>query len=335
LRHFVLISLIGLVLAALAGAAYVAWYVETPLTIRKLPVEFEIPEGTRFRGAARILEDAGVQVGPLQFEALARALGRAQQIKAGSYELTTPLKPLELLGKLTRGDVTQAEVKFIEGWTFRQVRAALDESPNLRHDTRAMDEAQVLQDVGAPEQHAEGLFFPDTYLFSKGARDISVLRRAYHAMQRHLALEWAKRGPDLPYHDPYQALIMASLVEKETGRATDRSMIAGVLVNRLRAGMLLQVDPTVIYGMGASYDGKLHKKDLTVDGPYNTYTRPGLPPTPIAMPGLASVRAALQPAKTDDFYYVARGDGTSIFSRTLEQHNRAVDIYQRHTARDK
>lgn len=333
MRHLVLIGLIGLVLVTLGGAAYVAWYVETPLSIRKLPVEFEIPEGTRFRGAARILEDAGVQVGPFQFEALARALGRAQQIKAGSYELAASLTPLELLGKLTRGDVTQAEITFVEGWTFRQMRAALDESPNLRHETLGMDQAQIMHALGAPEDRAEGLFFPDTYLFDKGASDMSVLRRAYHAMQRHLAEEWAKREPGLPYQNPYQALIMASLVEKETGRATDRAMIAGVLVNRLRAGMLLQVDPTVIYGMGASYDGKLRKKDLATDGPYNTYTRAGLPPTPIAMPGRASLRAALEPAKTDDYYYVARGDGTSVFSRTLEQHNRAVQTYQRHAAR--
>ncbi len=333
MRRLLAIGLIGFVLAAAAGAVYLARYVETPLTIRKLPVEFEIPEGTRFRGAARILDEAGVEVGRFQFEALARALGRAQQIKAGSYELTAPLKPLELLDKLTRGDVTQAEITFIEGWTFRQVRNALNESPDLRHDTLGLDQAQILQRLGAPERRAEGLFFPDTYLFSKGASDLSVLRRAYGAMQRHLALEWSKRTPDLPYQNPYQALIMASLIEKETGRATERTMIAGVLVNRLRAGMLLQVDPTVIYGMGARFDGNLRKKDLTADGPYNTYTRPGLPPTPIAMPGLASLRAALRPAQTGDLYYVARGDGTSVFSRTLEQHNRAVDMYQRPAAR--
>lgn len=330
MRSFLAIVLIALVLAGLAGAAYVAHYVETPLAVRKLPVEFEIPEGTRFRDATRILEEAGVPVGRFQFEALARALGRAQQIKAGSYELTAPVKPLELLSKLTRGDVTQAEITFIEGWTFRQMREALNASPNLRHDTLALDDAQILQQLGAPEQHAEGLFFPDTYLFSKGASDLSVLRRAYGAMQRHLAFEWARRAPDLPYQDSYQALIMASLIEKETGRATERAMIAGVLVNRLREGMLLQVDPTVIYGMGASFDGNLRRKDLTTDGPYNTYTRPGLPPTPIAMPGLASIRAALHPAATDDLYYVARGDGTSVFSRTLAQHNRAVDLYQKH-----
>ncbi len=333
MRRFLLIALTGLVLAAIAGAAYLAWYVETPLTIRKLPAEFEIPEGTRFRGATRILEEAGIEVGRVQFEALARALGRAQQIKAGSYELTAPLKPLELLGKLTRGDVTQAELTFIEGWTFRQLRAALDASPDLRHDTLGLNDAQIMQALGAPQRQAEGLFFPDTYLFSRGASDLSVLRRAYRAMQRHLALEWARRDANLPYKDPYQALIMASIVEKETGRATDRAMIAGVLVNRLRDGMLLQVDPTVIYGMGERFDGNLRKKDLTTDGPYNTYTRPGLPPTPIAMPGLASLRAALRPAQTDDLYYVARGDGTSVFSRTLEQHNRAVDLYQRHAAR--
>lgn len=333
MRRFVLIAFAGLLLAAIAGAGYLLWYVETPLTIRKLPVEFEIPEGTRFRGATRILEEAGIEVGRVQFEALARALGRAQLIKAGSYELTGPLRPLELLGKLTRGDVTQAEVTFIEGWTFSQMRAALDASPDLRHDTLGLPDARIMQDLGDQQQQPEGLFFPDTYLFSRGASDLSILRRAHRAMERHLALEWAGREAGLPYRDPYQALIMASIVEKETGRPADRTLIAGVLVNRLRDGMLLQVDPAVIYGLGARFDGRLHKKDLTTDGPYNTYTRAGLPPTPIAMPGLASLRAALRPAKTDDLYYVARGDGTSVFSRTLEQHNRAVDLYQRNPAR--
>ncbi|MGH8703844.1 MAG: endolytic transglycosylase MltG [Burkholderiales bacterium] len=320
-------------LALLAAAGYAAWYVATPLDVRKLPVEFEIGAGSGFRGAVQRIEAAGIAVAPLQFELLARALGRAQDVKAGSYELVAAPTPLELLEKLTRGDVTQAEIRFIEGWTFRQLRAALDASAFVRHDTRGLEDAQVLAKLGAQEPHPEGLFFPDTYLFAKGASDLQVLRRAYAQMRRHLAAEWEARDPATPYSSPYEALIMASIVEKETGRATERDRIGGVLVNRLRAGMLLQADPTVIYGLGEKFDGNLKKIHLLTDGPYNTYTRAGLPPTPIAAPGLASLRAALRPARTDALYYVARGDGTSEFSRTIEEHNRAVRKYQLHGAR--
>ncbi len=315
--------------AACAAAGYAAWYVTTPIAMKTLPAEFELPPGTRFRQAVAVMERSGVSVGSWQFELLARGLGRAPNIKAGSYELAHPLTPLELLDKLTRGDVTQAELRVIEGWTFRQVRAALDADPYLRHDSAALDEQQLLARIGASETHAEGLFFPDTYVFAKGSSDLAVLRRAYRAMQRHLDAEWSARDPATPYRSPYDALIMASIVEKETGVASDRGMIAGVLVNRLRIGMRLQVDPTVIYGLGAQFDGNLTKAHLLADGPYNTYTRAGLPPTPIAMPGLDSLRAALRPAKTDALYYVARGDGSSEFSRTLDAHNRAVDKYQR------
>ena len=316
------------VVAVLAAGGYAAWYVATPVSVASLPAQFEIPPGTRFRGAAQRIDDSGVALGRLQFELLARALGRAQDVKAGSYELATAPTPLELLDKLTRGDVTQTEVRFIEGWTVRQLRAALDANAFVRHDSQGMNDAQLLQKLGAQEPHLEGLFFPDTYLFSKGTSDLRVLARAYQAMQRHLAQEWEARAPLLPYKAPYEALIMASIIEKETGRAAEREMIAGALVNRLRIGMLLQVDPTVIYGLGDTFDGNLKKIHLLTDGPYNSYTRAGLPPTPIAAAGLASLRAALQPAKTSALYYVARGDGTSEFSRTLEEHNRAVRKYQ-------
>ena len=316
------------VVAVLAAGGYAAWYVTTPVAVAKLPVEFEIPPGTRFRSAAARIEASGIAVGRLQFELLARGLERAQDVKAGSYEIATAPTPLELLDKLTRGDVTQADVRFIEGWTFRQLRNALDSNTFLKHDTQGMTDAQLLQKLNATETHPEGLFFPDTYLFSKGTSDLSVLRRAYKSMQRHLAQEWEARAADAPYRTPYEALIMASIVEKETGRADEREMIAGALVNRLRTGMLLQVDPTVIYGLGEAFDGNLKKIHLQTDGPYNSYMRPGLPPTPIAAAGLASLRAALKPAKTDALYYVARGDGSSAFSRTLEEHNRAVRKYQ-------
>jgi UPF0755 protein len=316
------------VVSLLAAGGYCGWYVMTPVAVNKLPAEFEITSGMRLRGAAARIESAGIAIGRLQFEALARALGRAQDVKAGSYELTAAPTPLELLDKLTRGDVTQGDVRFIEGWTFRQLRAALDGSAFVRHDGQGLGEAELLKKIGASETRIEGLFFPDTYLFSKGTSDLRVLRRAYLAMQRHLAREWEAREPSTPYKTPYEALIMASIIEKETGRAADRDMVAGALVNRLRIGMLLQVDPSVIYGLGEAFDGNLKKIHLLTDGPYNTYTRPGLPPTPIAAPGLASLRAALRPAKTDALYYVARGDGSSAFSRTLDEHNSAVRKYQ-------
>jgi UPF0755 protein len=316
------------VVAVLAAGGYAAWYVATPVPVASLPAQFEIPPGTRFRGAAQRIDESGVSLGRLQFELLARALGRDQDVKAGSYELAAAPTPLELLDKLTRGDVTQTDVRFIEGWTIRQLRAALDANAFVRHDTQGLSDAQLLQKLGAKEPHPEGLFFPDTYLFSKGTSDLRVLARAYQAMQRHLAQEWEARAPLLPYKTPYEALIMASIVEKETGRAAEREMIAGALVNRLRIGMLLQVDPTVIYGLGESFDGNLKKIHLQTDGPYNSYTRAGLPPTPIAAAGLAALRAALRPAKTQALYYVARGDGTSEFSRTLDEHNRAVRKYQ-------
>ena len=317
-----------LLLAIVAVAGYALWYVGTPVGVRQYPVEVEIPRGSGFRAALEQLEKSGVRIRRYEFELLARSLGKVRQVKAGSYEISTPVTPVQLLDKLTRGDVTQAEVRLIEGWTFAQFRAALDASPDLRHDTRGLTDEQILERLRAAEKHPEGLFFPDTYLFGKGSSDLAVLRRSYRAMARHLKEEWEARDAAVPYRTPYDALIMASIIEKETGQAGERDMIGGVLVNRLRIGMRLQVDPTIIYGLGASFDGNLKRSHLVEDGPYNTYTRAGLPPTPIAMPGLASVRAAMRPGKTDAMYYVSRNDGSSQFSRTLEEHNRAVAKYQ-------
>ena len=274
------------------------------------------------------LDRAGVKVRPLHFEVLARAMRRERDIKAGNYLIAGPITPMELLQKLTRGDVAQAEVRLIEGWTFSQFRMALDSSPDLRHDTSGLEDTEVLTRIQATESHPEGLFFPDTYLFARGSSDLAVLRRAYRAMQRHLRAEWDARAPNVPYTSPHEALIMASIIEKETGQAGERDQIAGVLVNRLRIGMRLQVDPTIIYGLGATFDGNLKKIHLLTDGPYNTYTRVGLPPTPIAMPGRASLHAAVQPARTDALYYVSRGNGTSQFSRSMREHNEAVTKYQ-------
>ncbi len=312
----------------LGAGGYAAWYVASPLDIKALAAEVEIPQGAGFRTAVTQLQRAGIKVRPAHFEALARALGRSRDIKAGNYLIAQPITPIDLLDKLTRGDVTQAQVQLIEGWTFAQFRAALDASPDLRHDSTKLEDTEILTRIQATEPYPEGLLFPDTYLFARGASDLNVLRRAYRAMQRHLRDEWEARTPTVPYQTPYEALIMASIIEKETGRPEERDQIAGVLVNRLRIGMRLQADPTVIYGLGTSFDGNLKKIHLLEDGPYNTYTRAGLPPTPIAMPGLGSLHAALQPGQTNALYYVSRGDGSSQFSRTIEEHNRAVSKYQ-------
>jgi UPF0755 protein len=315
-------------LGATAIGAYAFWYVRAPLGMRQAPLEVEIPRGASLRSVVAELQKAGLEVERRQFTLLVRGFGRERDIKAGNYLLSKAPSPLELLDKLTRGDVSQGEVRLIEGWTFSQFRAALDAHPHLKHDSKGVPDAEVLKRLQAEEPHPEGLFFPDTYLFAKGSSDMAVLRRAYRAMQRHLAAEWQARQPNAPYKSPYEALIMASIIEKETGLASEREQIGGVLVNRLRIGMRLQVDPTIIYGLGEGFDGNLRKKHLLEDTPYNTYTRAGLPPTPIAMPGLASLRAALRPAKTDAMYYVSRGDGSSQFSRNIAEHNGAVRKYQ-------
>jgi UPF0755 protein len=315
--------------AAFGSIGWLAWFASTPVKLSASPLDFGIRSGSGLRSAAQQMADAGIGFAPWQFSLLGRILGRAADIKAGSYEISQGITPMDLLEKLTRGDVTQAEIVFVEGKTFRQVRAQLDTHPDLRHETAGLPDIQLLEKIGVTERHPEGLFFPDTYLFAKQSSDIDVLKRAYRAMQAKLTAEWNARSASAPYGSPYEALIMASIVEKETGQAVDRPKIASVFVNRLKKGMLLQTDPTVIYGMGEAFDGNLRKRDLLSDTPYNTYTRTGLPPTPIALPGVASIRAALNPPPSDLFYFVARGDGTSEFSRSLEEHNRAVAKYQK------
>ena len=326
------ISLLSLCLVLLATAA-LGWFALSPVTLRTDPADFSIKTGSSLRSATRQIVESGVEVNAWQFNLLGRLLGKAGTIKAGSYEVGRGITPLALLDKLTAGEVTQAEVVFIEGWTFRQMRAALDTNAEVRHDSAALSDAEIMARLGAVGRSPEGLFFPDTYLYGKGTSDLDILRRAYKAMDGQLQAAWQQRAPDLPYRNPYEALIMASVVEKETGQATDRAQIAGVFVNRLRIGMMLQTDPSVIYGLGEKFDGNLRKKDLRSDTPHNTYTRAGLPPTPIAMPGQAALQAALNPAKTTALYFVARGDGSSEFSRTLAEHERAVAKYQRRGGR--
>ncbi len=323
-----LLRLLGLMLtAALVFVGMMGYFAIKPLMLQASPADFTITAGSTLRSASRQIEAAGVAMPAWQFTLLGRALGKAAEIKAGSYQVAEGVTPMKLLEKLTLGDVMQAEIVLLEGWTFRQMRAALDAHAHVRHDTAGLTERQIMEKLGA-EGAAEGRFFPDTYLFAKGSSDLEILKRSYRQMEKLLLTEWEGRGGNLPYSSPYEALIMASIVEKETGQSRDRAQIASVFINRLKKGMLLQTDPTLIYGLGERFDGNLRKRDLQADGPYNTYTRPGLPPTPIAMPGMASIQATLHPAGTDLYYFVARGDGSSQFSRTLEEHNRAVAKYQ-------
>ena len=323
-----LVAAAALATLVLIVSAYL--FAISPLQLRTSPLDFNIPSGIGLRVVSRVMAESGIGFSPWQFSLLGRVLGKDSDIKAGSYEIENGVTPLQLLDKLTRGDVSQAELVIVEGKTFHQLRALLDAHPFVHHDTTGLSDTDILAKLGSTELHAEGLFAPDTYLFSKNSSDLDILRRAYHAMQQRLANEWARRATKLPYGSPYDALIMASIVEKETGVAQDRPQVAAVFLNRLRTGMPLQTDPTVIYGLGERFDGNLRKGDLQIDTPYNTYTRSGLPPTPIAMPGTASLVAVLNPPVSDNFYFVARGDGSSEFSRTLEEHNRAVERYQKH-----
>ncbi len=323
-----MLRLVGLLFAAaLLFVGWMGYFAFTPVQLKNSPLDFTIKTGSPLRAASRQIEEAGISVPAWQLTLLGRILGKSTEIKAGSYEVAQGITPMRLLEKLTRGDVTQAEVVLLEGWTFRQVRAALDAHADIRHETGGWTERQIMVRLGIDGQ-AEGRFFPDTYLFARGTSDLDILRRSYRQMLKVMQTEWESREMGLPYASAYQALVLASIVEKETGQAQDRAHIAAVFINRLRKGMLLQTDPSVIYGLGEKFDGNLRKRDLLADGPYNTYTRPGLPPTPIAMPGLASLQAVLHPAKTDMMYFVARGDGSSQFSRTLDEHNRAVAKYQ-------
>ena len=319
---------IGLILL-LVGGGWFYLQISSPLVLSGDRVEFHIASGSGMRTAAREIAASGVAVEPWKLVLLGKILRVEGAIKAGSYEIDRAVSLLELLRKLTRGDVSQAEIAFIEGWTFRQMRERLNAHPDVQHDTQDLSETEIMRLIGASGTSPEGWFFPDTYLFSKRSRDVDILARAHRAMQRHLAREWEARAEQLPLASPYQALILASIVEKETGKEQDRPLVAAVFVNRLRQGMRLQTDPTVIYGLGERFDGNLRKSDLLADTPFNTYTRSGLPPTPIAMPGLASLQAVLHPAPSQALYFVARGDGSSHFSQTLEEHNRAVNRYQR------
>lgn len=320
---------VKVILLALLAASLMTYYAYTPLTLPATPFEFDLKQGSSLKASAREMQQTGLLKQDWAFVWLARLLGKSTQIRAGNYVLAHPVTPLELLEILVIGQFSQRQITVIEGRTFKQLRAALNANRYIAHDTLALSDVQIMQRLGAPESHPEGLFFPDTYGFAAGTSDLTILKQAYQLMQQRLQAAWATRAPDVPLQTPYQALILASIVEKETGAAADRAMIAGVFVNRLRKGMLLQTDPTVIYGLGDKFDGNLRKRDLLADTAYNTYTRAGLTPTPIALPGAAALQAALHPAQTDALYFVARGDGSSQFSSNLAEHSRAVNRYQK------
>ncbi|RJG06152.1 endolytic transglycosylase MltG [Noviherbaspirillum cavernae] len=319
-----------IVTLALVCAGGVYFWAHNPIIAQGAPsIEFSIKSGSSVKSSAEQIADAGVPLNPVMFSLLARFGGKGGRLKAGNYELKPGTTPLSLIDQLVRGEFAQESLSIIEGWTFKQMRQAIAEHPALKHDTAHLSDKELIAKIAPNYSMPEGLFFPDTYLFAKGASDLQIYRQAHALLLRKLDDAWASRDPSMPYKSPYEVLVMASIVEKETGQRSERTMIAGVFVNRLKRGMLLQTDPTVIYGMGDNYQGNIRKRDLETDTPYNTYTRTGLPPTPIALPGKESLAAAVNPAKTDALYFVSRGNGTSEFSSNLGDHNRAVNKYQR------
>lgn len=315
------VALIGL-------SAWLAYYAVTPLNLAPSSQEIVIQPKSGLRSIANQLVAQGVIQEPWRFIVLAKLLNKESTLQAGNYTLNKNVSPYQLLLSLNNGKATQGSITFIEGRTFAQMREKMARNDALKQTVPHLSEAEILKLVGSSRTKAEGLFFPDTFYFDRNTADTVILQRSYDAMQRKLEAAWQKRAPNLPYKNSYEALIMASIVEKETGKASERAMIAGVFINRLRIGMRLQTDPTVIYGMGDEYQGNIRKKDLLKDTPYNTYTRDGLPPTPIAMPGLAAIEAALHPETTKALYFVGKGDGSHAFSNSLQEHNRAVVKYQ-------
>jgi UPF0755 protein len=327
-RFFTTVFMLAL-LAACGVAAAGWWWLHNPLRLPANTVDLSIEPGTLPRGVALAVRDAGVDVDPRLLYAWFRLSGQGHRIKAGSYELERGITPERLLDKLARGEESLRAVTLVEGWNWRQVRLALARADQLKPDTARLSDVDIMKLLGREGVAPEGRFFPDTYTYSKGSSDLKVLQRALRSMDKRLAQAWEKRSPRSVIKTPEEALILASIVEKETGKAADRTLIAAVFQNRLRVGMPLQTDPTVIYGLGERFDGNLRKVDLQTDSPFNTYMRSGLTPTPIAMPGKASLLAAVQPAPGNFLYFVAKGDGGSHFSASLDEHNRAVNKYQR------
>jgi UPF0755 protein len=323
-KRWFLFSSIGLALLI----AWFAYYAVMPLKLQPSSQEIVIQANSSLKSIANQLVQQGVLKEPWRFIILAKLLNKESYLQAGSYTLNKNVNPYHLLLSLNHGRATQGSITFIEGRTFAQMRERLANNDAVKQTVTRLSDAEILRRLGSSYQVADGLFFPDTFYFNRGTTDMALLQRSYDTMQSKLAKAWQERDANLPYKNSYQALIMASIIEKETGKASERPMIAGVFINRLRIGMRLQTDPTVIYGMGVQFRGNIRKKDLLTDTPYNTYTRDGLPPSPIAMPGIAAIEAALHPAKTKALYFVGKGDGSHMFSNNLDAHNRAVTEYQ-------
>ncbi|WP_313620044.1 endolytic transglycosylase MltG [Achromobacter sp.] len=327
LRNFVLLFLLLIVLAigAVVGGAYT--WMHRPMQLAADKIDFVVDPGSSPRTVARALNAVGVPVWEPGFVLMARLSERDKLMKAGGYQAINGDTPWLLLERLARGDMTQRQITFLEGWTFRQIRQALRENPDVKQTLGDISDEALMERLGSDIKHPEGLFFPDTYVFTPGSSDFDLLRRAYQEGQRILNDTWDKRQSDVAVATPYEALVLASIIEKETGHGPERRRVSGVFTNRLKIGMLLQTDPTVIYGMGDAYQGRIRKRDLQTDTPWNTYTRPGLPPTPIAAPGRAALLAAVQPEQHKFLYFVSRGNGTSEFSANLSEHNRNVSRY--------
>jgi len=303
-------------------------FTTTPLSVPEAGATIEVKPGSSMTALARHLERDGIISSARYFIWLARLKGSSHQIHAGEYRIDAGMAPEQFLDLMVEGRVQQYALTLVEGWTFRQMMDALHGDEYLTHTLSGKTDSEIMAELGYPDEHPEGRFFPDTYHFPRGLSDIEFLRRAHRQMVDVLAYEWERRSEGLPITTPDEALTLASIVEKETGLASERAAIAAVFISRLQKGMRLQTDPTVIYGLGVSFDGNLRRRDLLADTPYNTYVRKGLPPTPIAMPGRDSIHAALHPAASKALYFVARGDGSHQFSETLEEHNRAVQHYQ-------
>ena len=320
---------LALLLCLLGAAALGTWWLNSTLTLNADKLRIDIAAGASAREVAQALTTAGVESSPLLLTQWFRWSGQGRKIRAGSYEIDRSFTPVTLLSALVRGEQTLASVRLLEGWTFHRFRAEIAMADALKPTTAMMSDSEIMDRLGAQGVAPEGRFFPDTYSYSRGSKDFAILEQAYRAMQSRLQAAWDERDPDTPLRSAQDALILASIIEKETGAGGERGWVGSVFVNRLRIGMPLQTDPTVIYGLGNRFDGNLRKRDLLADTPFNTYTRTGLPPTPIAMPSNDSLLAAVRPQRTKALYFVARGDGSSQFSETLAEHNRAVDKYQR------
>jgi UPF0755 protein len=330
LRMLIVLLALALIASTLLVLDY-RKFTETPLAIARPDATIDVARGEAYRTIVDHLRAAGVtQASPWYWRALGRELGIEGKLHAGEYALTQGLTPRQLLQKMAAGEVLQHHFTIVDGWTFRQLRVALASDAGLAQTLTTLPDEDIAHRLGIEDGRPEGWFLPETYSWIKGDSDFEVLKNAHAAMRRTLDRLWNARSPDVGLDSPYQALILASIVEKETGKPDERPLIAGVFVRRLKFHMRLQTDPAVIYGMGDNYAGNIRKVDLEADTPYNTYTRDGLPPTPIALPGAPALEAALHPAPGDALYFVARGDGSHEFSATLDEHNRAVQKYQLH-----